>query len=268
MRFVILAVAMLFASDAFAKMKSYPGQFPSGPELSAAQILERAFAAAGGATWRRPISLKLEGYAVMYRDGAVIPYDRYAMWRVYDWKKKDAHAADGKVRIEGWKDGRTVLLLMFDGERTYDLNGPVADQSANAQWASNFGFGAIRHALDEGWTAKRLPDDWMDGRAVHMLELRDPEGGLTRFGIDCKNYQVVYAGFDTPRGWHERRYSDFFRKKGVSWVQPARVRLYYDGVKQNEIIWTDFELNAPMPAALFESGASSNREGEIRAETD
>ena len=257
MRFLFLAIAMFWAAGADAKEKSFPGQIPAAPETVAAQILEKAFAAAGGESWRRPSSLMLDGYAIMYRDGAAIRYERYAMWRVYDWNKREAHAADGKVRIEGWKDGKTALLLMFDGEKTYDMNGPVADQSANASWASNFGFGAIRHALDEGWTAKRLPDDWMDGRAVHMIELKDPTGGVTRFGIDAKNYQVLYAGFDTPRGWHERRYSDFFAKKGVSWSQPARVRLYYDGVKQNEIVWTDFELNRPMPDELFRPSAST-----------
>ncbi|MBY0423548.1 MAG: hypothetical protein K2Q06_14675, partial [Parvularculaceae bacterium] len=101
------------------------------------------------------------------------------------------------------------------------------------------------------WTTKRLPDDMMEGKAVYMLEFADPKGGVTRFGIDQASLEVVYAGFDTPRGWHERRYSDYYRKPGVAWAQPRRVRLYYDGVKQNEIIWTDFEVNAAAPARLF-----------------
>ena len=250
----ILFAAFLAAMPAAAKNageREYPGLYPAAPERSAADILAKAYEVAGGDTWRRPTTLKLSGYAVMYRDGAAVRYDSYVMHRVYDWAKKDAHAADGKVRIEATKDGKTVLLLMFDGEKTYDLNGAVADPAANAQWASNFGFGAIRHGLDEGWTQKRLPDDMMDGEAVYMIELKDPKGGITRFGINQKSHQVVYAGFDTPRGWHERRYSDYYRKKGVSWAQPRRVRLHYDGVKQNEIIWTDFELDAPMPDALF-----------------
>jgi hypothetical protein len=266
MRILFLVILLLWTPLATAKDKTYPGQMPAATQMNAAEILHKAHDAAGGESWRRPLSLRLEGHAVMYRDGAAVRYERYAMWRVYDWSKRDAHAADGKVRIEGWKDGRTVLLLIFDGEKTYDLSGAVADQSANAQWASNFGFGAIRHGLDEGWSAKRLPDDWMDGRAVHMIELKDPAGGVTRFGIDQKNYQVLYAGFDTPRGWHERRYSDFYTKKGVSWVQPARVRLYYDGVKQNEIVWTDFELNTDMPDGLFAVGSVNAVGPEERSE--
>lgn len=253
---IVLAAALLAATPAAAKggeKAVFPGLYPSQPDRSAADILAKAYDAAGGDSWRRPTSLKLTGYAVMYQGGAAVRYDSYVMYRVYDWNKRDAHAADGKVRIEATKDGKTVLLLIFDGEKTYDLKGPVADPAANAQWASNFGFGAIRHGLDAGWTQKRLPDDMMDGEAVYMIELRDPKGGVTRFGINQRSHQVVYAGFDTPRGWHERRYSDYYRKKGVSWSQPRRVRLHYDGVKQNEIIWTDFELNAPMPDALFKS---------------
>lgn len=253
---IVLAAALLAATPATAKggeKAAFPGLYPSQPDRSAADILAMAYEAAGGDSWRRPATLKLTGYAVIHQGGAAVRYDSYVMHRVYDWNKRDAHAADGKVRIEATKDGKTVLLLIFDGEKTYDLKGPVADQAANAQWASNFGFGAIRHGLDEGWAQKRLPDDMMDGEAVYMIELKDPKGGVTRFGINQRSYQVVYAGFDTPRGWHERRYSDYYRKKGVSWAQPRRVRLHYDGVKQNEIIWTDFELNAPMPHALFKS---------------
>jgi hypothetical protein len=70
---------------------------------------------------------------------------------------------------------------------------------------------------------------------------------------------VLYAGFDTPRGWHERRYSDYYRKKGGPWAQPRRVRLYYDGVKQNEIIWTDFEVNADMSGVDFAAAAPPKR---------
>ena len=250
-RLASVALAVVLTAPAAAKEPAYPGLYPHAPERSAADILAEAYAAAGGESWRRPKTLKLTGYAVMHRGGAATTYDSYEMWRVYDWRKQAAHEADGKVRIQAKKDGKTVLLLIFDGEKTYDLDGEVADATAGRQWASNFGFGAIRHGLDEGWTATRLPDDMMDGKAVYTIELKDPKGGVTRFAIDQASHQLVYAGFDTPRGWHERRYSDYYRKKGVAWAQPRRVRLHYDGVKQNEIIWTNFELDVPMPDELF-----------------
>ncbi|RMF07465.1 MAG: hypothetical protein D6763_12280 [Alphaproteobacteria bacterium] len=249
-RCMMVAVAILLTSPLRAE-NTFPGLYPANPALSAADIIRETYAAAGGESWRRPKTLRMDGYAVMYRDGAPVLYDAYTMLRVYDWKKDAAHAADGKVRIEAFREGKRVFLIAFDGKTTYDMNGPIADPAANAQWASNFGFGAIRHALDEGWSQKRLPDDLVDGRPVYMIELVDPSASVTRFGIDQETYQVLYVGFDTPRGWHERRYSHFFTRPGVDWVQPGRVRLFYNGVKQNEVIWTDFELNAALPESLF-----------------
>lgn len=242
---LLIAVVFLFSpSFVSAGDKSeLPGLYPKNEELSAEDILAKAHKAAGGETWTRPKSLFMEGYAVMYRDGKAATYDRYEMSRVYAAQKGDAHKADGKVRIEAWKEGERMFVMAYDGEKTYDAGGPMDDQSANARWASNFGFGAIRHALDEGWSQKRLPDDLIDGRPAHLLELTDPSGGTTRFAIATDDYAVLYVGFDTARGWHERRYSEFFTKPGVSWVQPGRVRLFYDGVKQNEVIWQDFELD-------------------------
>ena len=248
----IAACAFLAACAAGGSTARYPGQFPANPELSADEIAARAHEAAGGEAWRRPRSLLLEGYMVMYRGAETDRYESYRMWRIYDWGKTDAHAADGKVRIEATRNGRIVFLLGFDGERTFNLDGWVDGSSVDAQWSSNFGFGAIRHALDDGWSLRRLPDDLVDGRVVHMIELLDPSGGVTRFGIDAVSFEVLYAGFDTPRGWHERRYSDYYRKPGVLWSQPGRVRLFYDGVKQNEIIWTDFTLDPPIADNLFQ----------------
>lgn len=248
---LIVLLAAFVTGGARASDPDLRGLYSTETDLSAAEIIAAAHEAAGGDDWRRPKSLLMSGYAVMYRDGAAILYDDYKMWRVYTAVKEDAHVADGKVRIEGKRDGETVFVMAFDGEKTYDANGPVADQSANARWASNFGFGAIRHALDDGWSQKRLPDDLVDGRLAHVVELKDPAGGVTRFAFAQDDHAILYVGFDTPRGWHERRYSNFFTKQDVNWVQPGRVRLYYDGVKQNEVIWTDFNLNAEMDDALF-----------------
>ena len=254
MRALLASIAFLAATPALAAEEDLPSLYPAHPELKAEEILARAYAAAGGESWRRPKTLLVTGYGVFYKGAEAATYDDYRMWRVYPSWKGDAHKADGKVRIEGRKDGKTVFLIAFDGETTYDANGPLDDQSANARWAENFGFGAIRYGLDEGWSCKRLPDDLVDGRPAHMIELKDPAGGVTRFAIAVEGFAVLYVGFDTDRGWHERRYSDFFSKPGVSWVQPGRVRLFYDGVKQNEIVWTDFELNAEMEDELFVVG--------------
>lgn len=222
------------------------------PTLSGAEIIAKAHAAAGGQTFVRPGSLFLSGYNVLYgRDGDTKTWDQYAMWRVFGDEKADAHAANGKVRIEAWQDGDLAMLISFDGQSTYNQNGRMEDQSANAMWSNNFGFGAIRNALDEGWRQERRSDRTIDGKPAYMVQLTDPTDGKTLFGFAHETFEILYVGFDTPRGWHERRYSDYFSKPGQSWQQAGRVRLYYDGVLANEAVWTDFEIGRPISDETF-----------------
>ena len=229
-----------------------PAAVQASPERSARDILTAAHEAAGGEDWRDVKSLYLEGYNIIRRaDGSEVLWDRYAMWREFSDSKANAHAAEGKVRIEAWSGGALAMLIAFDGETTYDQNGAMPEDVAAKAWASNFGFGAIRNALDEGWIQTRLPDDLIDGAPTYMVELTDPAGGKTKFGIRQSDHATVYAGFSTPRGWHERRYSNFFTVPGSSWVQPGRVRLSYDGVKANEAIWTKVEIGQPIDPSVF-----------------
>ena len=222
------------------------------PSLSARTIVERATAAAGGETWRRPTSLYLEGYGTFYAtDGTPLINESHRMWRVYPAFKPDAHNADGKVRIESVRGGQVVNYSAFDGTRSYGVNGLLPPSAADTQWAENFGFGVIRFALDDGYLVARQPDDLVDGKPVYRIEVTGANGSKTTFGIAYRTYQILSVGFSTPRGWHERIYSEFFTKRGIAWVQPGRVRLYYNGVKQNEIVWRDFRLNEAMDDGLF-----------------
>ncbi len=223
------------------------------PGLSGAEIIRRAHDAAGGETFVRPGSLFLSGYNIIRTpDGDERLWDRYAMWRVFAEEKPDAHEASGKVRIEAWTGEELALLLAFDGEHTWNQEGRMEDQGANAMWSANFGFGAIRNALDHGWTQERRPDDLIDGQPAFLVELTDPSGGKTLFGFRQSDYAILYVGFDTPRGWHERRYSHFFSLPGSDWVQAGRVRLFYDGVKANEAVWTHYAVGEGYDASLFQ----------------
>jgi hypothetical protein len=229
---------------------------PAPPdERTAVEIVARAYAHAGGDEWVNPRSLLMEGYGLFWR-GTETPvrYEPYRMWRVYPETKDDAHAADGRVRIEAFRDDALVFQIAFDGERTYDQDGPLDDQADSDRWASNFGFGVIRHALDEGYSVARLPDDAVDGAAAYTIRITDPSGGKTLFRIRQADFAIVSVGFDTPRGWHERIYSGFFRNEDGGWLQPGRVRLYYNGEKANEIYWTRFEIDEDYPPGLFRLG--------------
>jgi len=234
-----------------APTSDYPTLFPANAELSSTAIVEKAYDTAGGVEWTRPKSLTMDGYAVFYNNGIATKNESHKMWRVYDAGKQDAHSVDGKVRIISIRNGKPFFDLSFDGETTYTSDGPQPKSEADKRWASSFGFGVIRHALDDGYKTERLPDDLIDARPAYMVKVIDPNGGTTQFGIAQDDYAVLKVGFDTDRGWHERIYSHFYSNTGDKWVQPGRVRLYYDGVKANEVIWTSYQINRDLPDCLF-----------------
>jgi len=223
---------------------------PSGG-LTATEIMQKAHEAAGGKTWTRPKSLSMSGYGVFYKDGQATRHESHKMWRVYAGEKTDAHKVDGEVRIEAIRNGQAVIDLSYDGEVTYTPGGQQPKSASDKRWSSNFGFGVVRHALDAGYTLGRLPDDLIDGRPAFMVDVQDPAGGSTYFGIAQDNYAILKVAFDTPRGWHERIYSNFYSNPGEAWVQPGRVRLYYAGVKANEVIWESYTINNNLPDCLF-----------------
>ena len=245
-------------------MSMLPAAVQAEEALSAQEILSNAHERAGGQTFVRPNSLKLTGYNIVRKGDQTVVWDEYAMWREFASSKEDAHQANGKVRIEAWRDGELALFLAFDGEATYDKNGKLESQAANAMWSNGFGFGAIRNALDDDWRQTRVADRQIDGAPSYMVELTDPSNSKTLFGVRQSDFSIVYVGFQTPRGWHERRYSHFFSKPGLSWRQAGRVRLFYDGQKTNEAVWLDFEVDADFDDAIFStppqtSDASENK---------
>lgn len=235
-----------------------PAMAQAAAELSGAEIIARAHAAAGGADWAKPRTLIMTGKAVFFASGTqanhIVSPD-YRMWRTYPTASAEAHAANGMVRIDAKRaDGSLYYQIAFDGVDTYNEKGAIPGAAASKEWSENFGFGIIRFALNDGFSIDRLPDDEADGRPIYTVRVNDPGGGKTLFGITKDDFQVVWLGFATPKGWHERRYSHFYRNPGVSFTQPGRVRLFYDGVKQNEIWWTAYDLNQPIEPKLYRLG--------------
>ncbi|MEM7586029.1 MAG: VOC family protein [Acidobacteriota bacterium] len=223
--------------------------------LSAARIVERAYEEAGGEAWRRPETLRLSGVATLYEQGhadRVTVADRYDMWRVFPQQSDDAHRANGKVRFDAFAGDDLVFQVSYDGEKTYDHNGVVPPERARRDWSAAFGFGILRFALDDGFRVERLADDQVEGHDCYFVRVIDPSESQTMFGIDQTDFSVRMVGFETPRGWHHRVYSDFEWHEAPRFRQPTRVRLYYDGVKTNDIHWQEFAVNAPLDDALFD----------------
>jgi hypothetical protein len=223
--------------------------------LDGRTILARATEAAGGDDWANAKTLVLRGRAVFWSKAGEQPTsapDSYIMHREFDPNRQAAHGAEGKLLIEVSDKGKPVWKVGFDGETTWTDKGIVPKEEADKMWASNFGFGIIRHALKPGFEVQRLADSNVDGFESYIVRLIDPSGTESLFGIDRKDYAVRMVGFATPRGWHVRTYDKFFRPKTMpKWNQAGIVTLYYNGVKQNEIHWHSVEINAPINPAMF-----------------
>jgi len=241
--FVNLSLFFVLVSPAYAEQ-----------DLDGNAILALAREAAGGDGWANAGTLALSGTAVFYSPNSHKPRskaDDYRMWRVFDRDRKAAHGPDGKVRIIA-KDGEKLLFeIGFDGETTWTEKGIVPKAEADKFWANSFGFGIVRQAGKPGFVATRIADDSIAGYALYMIELADPSGGKTLFGIDQSTHAIRKIGFDTPRGWHERTYDDFVYLDNPRWLQARHVTLYYNGRKSNEVFWKETKVDKPMDVNVF-----------------
>lgn len=256
---VVLLLLLAMATGLHAK--------PFAPALliaetaTSVEIIKNAHGVAGGALWRRPKTLHMRGSAILYQDGRAdrkSVSDHYEMWREYPAWNQSAHAPSGKVRIDARSGGKTLFQIAFDGKHTYNQTGLMPGAAASKEWAEAFGFGIIRFALGDGFTHVRLADDDVDAKRCYVLLITDPSKSQTTFWIDQNSFEIRKVGFDTPKGWHERVYSEFFRLDN-GWLQPGRVRLSYRGALSNDVRWTFAAVNQVIPAERFVIAGSSNK---------
>jgi hypothetical protein len=227
-------------------------------ELTARQIVDRVHAAAGGEAWLKAGTNVMRGDATLCRDGdpsKCVYADRYVMHRVYPTElSHGAHAGSGKFRLDAYSGEKRIFEVSFDGTRSYDQNGPLPPERAMSDEMSAFGFSAIRFALQPGFEVERLTDDEVEGRPAYFVRVRDPSGTRTLFAIDKEHYYVLSAGWQTTKGWHTRLYSEFYQLTDSRFLQPGRVRHYYDGVKTVDIHWRSAEIGRPIPDSTFVLG--------------
>ena len=244
-RWIAVLMATILAVPAAAQADTLPD-----PRA----VVERGVAAHGGDVFLDPGTLTLVGEAVFYsaETGQISrTADDYRMWRAFEPGRREAHGADGKVRIMALSDGATVFAVGYDGETTWTERGIMPQEQADAYWASNFGFGIIRSALDDGFTLQRAPSRDIGGHAVDIVRIIDAGGQPTLFGFDAASGLIRYMAFTSPRGFHERIYDDFVRLPDSGWVQARVVTLLYDGVVNNIVNWRDVAIGAPLDPQIF-----------------
>ncbi|WP_448519121.1 hypothetical protein [Rhodoflexus sp.] len=225
------------------------------PQLTAADILKRAVAVAGGDTWQRPQTLVLRGTADFFPDGRQdmhMHFDKYAMYRVYPSENDEAHKANGRVRFDAAEGDSVFFKLTFDGKISSTYLSPKAKPyEKHFAWSNNFGFGIIRFADSPGFRLDLLANDQVEGHPCYFIQITDPKQNKTMFAIDAKNFYIRMVGFNTEVGYHHRIYSDFKQAPNVSFLQPTRVRLYFEGTKWMDIRWNQFAVNQPIEPQVF-----------------
>jgi len=222
------------------------------PGPDARTIMRQATEASGGDAWRLAKTNLMTGNATLYRDGRGVYADRYEMRRIYPRQLSAAHTSSGKFRLDAYTKDTLLFTMSFDGERMYNQNGPLPDEQASETAASNFGFSAVRFALDEGFSLARMADDQVAGHPAYFVQVTDPGGGKTLVAVDKQSWLIRSVGWQTPRGWHVRIYDNYYQANEAGFMQPGHVRLYYDGVKTGDIDWTGAEINLELPDALFQ----------------
>lgn len=227
---------------------------PVWGERSAEDIIAFAVQAAGGDAWRYASTNIMSGHAMLCRDGrpqACMHADRYVMWREYPTDLSDPHAGSGRFRLDAYSGGRLLFKNSFDGEYSWTHLGRVEEDEAREAQASNFGFSAIRFAGREGFPVELLIDDQIEGHPCHVVRVYDPSGGSTVFWIDRDAGAIRAVAWPTPRGFHQRVYSEYYWIDDPGFSQPGRVRLYYDGLLTADIHWTDASINQPIETEWF-----------------
>jgi hypothetical protein len=221
-------------------------------ELTAAEVIDRALEDAGGKLYRDPGSYHFTGVYLDYRGRREpVTHKPYELWRVQPREHPRGRIADGKIRVSTFLNGEPSMQLAFDGSKTYDINGPTGEGGEASFWRTTMGFGMIRFALTPGYKLTRLADDKVDNKPVRMIRVTDDSGDSAVFSIRKSDFRVVRVSFPTPRGLHERIFSEFFTKPGSRWVQPGRVRSFINGEKEAEFVWTDYEIGIPLKDELF-----------------
>jgi len=225
-------------------------------EPAAQEILSRAIAAAGGESWRRPRTLQLAGWADYFPRGRLderIRMDTYSMDRVFPGVSEQAHRANGQVRFIIRHGDQLFLRQIFDGRRSQALLGEEARKHADHfAWKNNFGFGIIRFADSPGFGLACLADDQVEGHTCHFIEVLDKAGQTTVFGIDRESSRVRLAAFDTQVGFQQRLYSELaWADEAKGFLQPHRVRIFFDGAKWFDIHWERVVVNGEIPEETF-----------------
>jgi outer membrane lipoprotein-sorting protein len=222
------------------------------------EILNKTIEVNGGDTWQQPQTLMLDGNATFTPFGKVSEqkhFDYYRMFRVFPKENDAAHKANGKIRFDVRSGDDLFMNLVFDGKNTLNyLSEEAQKYKQHFAWSNNFGFSIIRFATQDGYEVERLTDDYVEDSPCFVVKIIDPKQMTTLFWIDQKTYYIRSIAFVTELGYHHRIYSGFEKiiiNENQFFVQPTRLRVYFDGLKWMDVNWVKFEINKEIDDNVF-----------------
>ncbi len=232
----------------------------SQQNLSAKEILKLAVAASGGNTWQQPKTLQLSGNASFTpfgkKDSSSFYFDTYKMYRVFPSENNAARVANGKVKFDAKYGDSIFMQLIFDSKISKNyLSEKAKPYQKYFSWSNNFGFSIIRFADRDSFVVSKLVNDNIEGFECFVVQIKDPKNFITTFWIDAKKYFIRSVGFVTDLGWHQRIYSNFEKLnagKKLFFIQPKKLKLYFEGIKWMEINWINNKVNEQIEDIVFQ----------------
>ena len=219
---------------------------PGAADTKALDLLRQAQAALGGKAFVEQKTQIAKGSATLTPPGApqpiaiptLVSYRRYP-----DAERTEMTTAMGSMvraydGTSGW---------MQAGPQTVDATGQMKDRQL-------YGFDTLRRAGQPGYTARSLPDEPVNGKPAHVVDLADAEGHTTRFYLDAATSQVVKLAFESGGQKLEALLSDYRDVNGVK--VPFKLDTLQDGAPIMKIELSEVQINPTIDAALFKKPAS------------
>ncbi|MEA2603358.1 MAG: zinc protease [Acidobacteriota bacterium] len=218
-----------------------PKAAQAAADPKALDLLRQAQAALGGKAFVEQKTQISKGSASITPPGAPqpVPVPSIVTYRQYpDAERTEMNTSMGSM-IQAY-DGSSGWRQM--GSQTMDATGPMKERHL-------YGFDLLRQVGQPGYTAHSLPDESINGKPAHVVELADSQGHATRFYLDAGTSQVAKVAYETNGQKVEILYSDYRDVNGVK--VPFKNEVSQDGTPVLKVELSEVQVNAPVDAGVF-----------------
>jgi zinc protease len=235
---VIPATDVDFLSADLRKPK--PAQ-AAAADPKALELLRQAQTALGGKAFAEQKTQISKGSATLTPPGAPqpLPVSSMVTYRQYPEAERTEMTTPMGSMVQAY-DGTAGWRQM--GPQTMDATGQMKERHL-------YGFDLLRRLDQPGYTAHSLPDEPVNGKPAHVVELADAQGHATRFFIDAGTSQVAKVAYEISGQKVEYLYSDYRDVNGVK--VPFKTDVLQDGAPLLKVELSDVQVNAPVDAGVF-----------------